>query len=382
MKKITWFTHTNIVCIESQKLEFDLTDLIDVFIKNEVWNKTRYRTEYNFKFDQTDLQKIKSIKVNIHTDIAPFSNFHTYENIINNYIDLAKIEKTKIFTSGITEAKKIAVIEVEFESENDLINNLTYEQEKDPKLIFEQLTEKNFVTWNEFRRIKSIICEFIQFFMFNLHLNYLTHQYTFSISDKSELIGFSIVSESDNYYYETDRIDLLSHYILYSKKNDILKSLMSSTSKFWCNDISSIHFFLDALKSNYITSTNFIKLVFTLESFFGQGVSNDYITLVIPLLISKKIAEMKNYREIMKTCFNLRNKIVHGNSLINFLEESYKGNKSKSAENVHIDKLFFELKNIITHIFFFYINRKLYLRKDGKKINHELIFSLIPNGLN
>jgi hypothetical protein len=233
--------------------------------------------------------------------------------------------------------------------------------------------------WVELQKLRSIICEFIQFFTFNLHLNFPTYAYTFSIADKPEPIGFTIVTENENCSYQVDKIELLSHYVLYAEQNDNITELMNETSKFWCTNIATIYFFLDALKSNYITSTNFLKLVFTLESFFGRNISNDYMTLVLPLLTAENINDMKKSRELMRECFNQRNEIVHGNALINFLEESsYRVEKGKRG----IDELFFEMKNLIIKVFYFYINRQLYLKDNTHKINHELIFTLFPKGIN
>tara|TARA_R110000868_G_scaffold34972_2_gene125658 strand:- start:121 stop:588 length:468 start_codon:yes stop_codon:yes gene_type:complete len=144
---------------------------------------------------------------------------------------------------------------------------------------------------------------------------------------------------------------------------------MNITSKFWCKYISSIHLFLDALKGNHITSSNFIKLVFTLESFFSKSSSNDFMTLVSPLIISSNVKEMKNYREIIKRSFQYRNDIVHGGKVHNI---------SKNGEMIN---LFFELKNIISRVFAYLINEKLYLEKNNPKLNHELIFNLFPKGI-
>jgi hypothetical protein len=210
-----------------------------------------------------------------------------------------------------------------------------------------------------------------------LHLNFLTHRYSFSFTDKPNPSGFSLINENKHYFYETDRMEMLSHYILYESQNDSLNSLMNKTSKFWIKDINSIHFFLEALKSNYITSTNFIKLVFTLETFFGKNVSNDYVSLVVPLIISNSISDMKKHREIIKKSFSLRNEIVHGNTLFNF------NSSAKSYFNdIRNDELFFELKNLIIHVFHFYINNDLYLRKYNVNISHELMFELLPKGIN
>jgi hypothetical protein len=93
------------------------------------------------------------------------------------------------------------------------------------------------------------------------------------------------------------------------------------------------------------------------------------MTLVAPLLVSKNISEMKKYRESLKKCFQLRNEIVHGNNVHNM------------QKNREMTKLFFELKNLITLIFHFMINNKLYLGNENPKLNHELIFRLLPKGL-
>lgn len=376
MKKFYWFTSTNFATITSGQFSFDLTDYLKTFTENGLWTKAKYRTEYSDKFVKEDLEKIKSIKIHFYSSNFPYSNLHMYEGVIANYFDTKKITQAKIISSGISEASKIAVLEIDFDSQNKIINELTYEEEKNVDCVFERLSDDNHDAWIELRRIKSVACEFIQFFTFNLHLNFLTHDYTFSFEEKSNPIGFTIVHENDEHHYSTDKIELLSHYILYDKESDNLKNLMDTTSKFWCTDFPSIHFFLDALKGNYITSTNFVKLVFTMESFFTKDLSNDFVSLTVSLVTSKDITEMKKIRETIRESFSLRNEIVHGNRLINMIDDSYDSDKKKRP-----DKLFFELKNIITKIFYFYINHNLFLRTQKVKINHELMFELLPNGL-
>lgn len=376
MKKLTWVTHTNISTKTRQDLNFDLTQFLAIFIKNELWNKKPYRTEYKEKYTKKCLEKITSINVNIHSDIAPYSNFHRYENILNKYIDLEKIEYSKIHSSGISEAFKIAVIEVQFDSDNKVIDYLTYEEEKDIDTVFgKKMSDENHKSWLELKKIKSIISEFVQFYIFNFHLNFLTHNYQFSFSDKPNLIGFTTVSENGNHYYETDKIDFLAHYFLYEKEHDKMLELMRVTSEFWHKEIPSIHFFLDALKGNNVTSTNFIKLVFTIESFFSKNSSNDFMSLTIPMLLSKNISESKSFRETLTKSFSKRNEIVHGNKLYDF--SSYSDKESKDLAD-----LFFKLKNLIIHLFYFYIDQKLYNNRQNEKINHEMIFRLFTNRIN
>lgn len=151
---------------------------------------------------------------------------------------------------------------------------------------------------------------------------------------------------------------------------------MRITSEFWHRELPSIHFFLDALKGNFITATNFIKLVFTVESFFGFKTSNDFITLTLPLVVSKDIHTMKSFREILKTSFDQRNNIVHGSEIYELQKQVNNKPDSKS-----ISVLFFELKNVIIHTFYFYINENLYHSKFNEKINHDLIFKYFPNGI-
>ncbi|HRE79259.1 MAG TPA: HEPN domain-containing protein [Flavobacterium sp.] len=375
MRKFLWFTHTNIDCTSRKDFSFDLTSYLSIFIENELWKKKRYRTEYNYEFEREDLEKIKSLKVNFHIQNSPYSNFHEYEIILNEYFQLGKVEQLKIISSGISEALRIGVVEVEFETKQVILKNLEYKDEKNYDKVFEHITKENLESSRESDIIKSIVSEFIQFLTFNLHLNFLTHTYSFSFTDKPNLSGFSLVIENENYFYETNRMELLSHYILYEEKNDNLNYLMQKTSRFWVKDINSIHFFLDALKSNYVTSTNFIKLVFTLETFFGKNISNDYVSLVVPLIISQNISEMKRNREIIKKCFSLRNEIVHGNTLFDFNFSA-----KPFFKDIKNDELFFELKNLIIYIFYFYMNNDLYLRTNNVNLSHELIFEFFPTG--
>lgn len=377
MKKLLWFTETNINHTTKRttghSLKDKTTDLskyINVFTELKIWEKENYRTEYSSKINEENLKQISSIKIHLHTEGYPFSNFHNYEKLIESYIGIGKIEKEKLLSSGISEAAKIAVIEVDYESELNSIKNLSHEDEKDIEKVFDILTPENDTIWIEQNIIKSIACEFVQFFTFNLHLNFLTRDYGFSFIQKAKPVGYVAIISEEEVYYETDTTDLLAHYILWEDSPELLDQYMDITSKFWCKYISSIHFFLDALKGNYITASNFTKLVFTLESFFSKNSSNDYITLVCPLLISSNIHEMKNYRDIIKKSLNYRNEIVHGGKVHNI------------KKNDEMTKLFFQLKNIVSRIFEFIINNQLYLGNHNPKLNHELIFNRLPKGLN
>lgn len=369
MRKLLWFTNTNISTKDHQDYSFELTKYLNVFVENKLWKKRKYHSEYNHEFGISDLQSIESIKIHIHNQGAPFSNLHSYESLINQYVDIDNIEQTKVSSSGISEAHKIAVIEVEYRSDNKLISSLSYEAEKDIDLVSERLSEENRVIWVEQNNIKTIVIEFVQFYIFNLHLNFLTQDYGFNFTKKHNPIGFTLTSEKGENNFNIDKIELLSHYILYEKENDNLENLMNKTSKFWCNYNPSIHFFLEALKGDFVTAISYTKLVFTLESFFSKNTSNDFITLIIPLLISNNVTEMKKYREIIKISFNRRNDIVHGSKMIDLVS------KDDMISN------FFELKNVVTRIFYFMINDQRFTEKRFAKINHELIFELLPNGI-
>ena len=166
--------------------------------------------------------------------------------------------------------------------------------------------------------------------------------------------------------------------MFYDKEQDNLQELMRLTSKFWHREIPSVHFFLDALKGNFITATNFIKLVFTVESFFGKNTSSDFMALSISQILGKNIAEMKAIREKLIPSFRFRNEIVHGGKIHNItMESTIKWNK----QNLNTSELFFYLKNVIIRLFYFYINEELYLSKNNEQINHELIFKYFPNGI-
>lgn len=374
MKTFYWFTETLFDSQERGEYSFDLSAYLKVFVENKLWEKPAYRTEYKEKFAKQDLEKIQSIKIHFHVANSPFHNFHNYENIINKYFDIDKIEPRKIACSGIGEANRIAVIEIVFDSDKELIPELSYDEERDIELVIERLNSGD--TWKEEVKIKSIACEFVQFFIFNLHLNFITTEYTFAFSDKPNPIGFTVVSKESSLSYSTEKLELLTHYILYQKEGDKLEQLMGITSRFWSKGPSMIHFFLDAVKTNCVTSTNFIKLVFALESFFGKNASNDFVSFVAPLAISENINEMKGWRETVRKSFKLRNEIVHGNSLIDLMD-SYR----REEDNQGMDKLFFELKSVIIRLFYFYINNDLFNRQGMGKINHELLFEFFPRGI-
>ena len=377
MKKFLWFTHTNIDCASRKDFSLDLTPCISIFVEKELWKKKRYRNEYNAEYGKEDLEKLKSLKINFHLTNSPYSNGHGYERILEKYFTLNDIDQIKISSSGIADAARIGVIEVQFESEKIIPKNLNYEEEKDFEKVLGQFDEEYHESMDEAEKLKSIISEFIQFLTFNLHLNFLSYRYAFSFTDSPNPTGFSVINKNESYFYKTDKMEMLSHYILYESEKDQLQLLMQETAKFWTKDINSIHFFLDALKSNYVTSTNFIKLVFTLETFFGKNVSNDYVSLVIPLLISTNINDMKKARDIIKKSFTLRNEIVHGNNLFYFNSSA-----KPFFNDIRNDELFFELKNLIINIFLIYINKNLYMRKHNVNISHELMFEFLPKGIN
>jgi hypothetical protein len=381
MKRLYWFARTGIACMERKELVFDLTPYITIFQTNKLWERTRYRTEYNYRFDETDLQKIKALRVFIHTDIAPLSNLHEYEKVLNRYVPFENISRTKLLSSGLSEVDKLAVFEVDIESTINLTPDLTYEQEKDIDAVFSAMTDKIHDQMYESERVKSIVCDFMQFFVFNLHLNFLTIDYSFHLKDKPNLMGLTVMSKDNVYSSRVDRIDFLSHYILYDKSLDKMDELMRKSAEFWCFKTPSVHFFLEALKGDFISSTNFIQLLFTLESFFANNISNDYITLVVPLLIANNVKEMVRTREIIRRCFMLRNEIVHGNGMFNIHEDKYTRPNTSEVKDMPKVELFFELKNILIKTIYFCLRNNLFLQTDKKKITHELIFKMLPQGI-
>ncbi|WP_422351143.1 hypothetical protein [Flagellimonas sp.] len=386
MKKLHWFTHTNIdtrrvksrnaLKKDNPKVSIDLSHFIEIFAKNEIWKRKKYRTEYSSEYSEQDVSKLKSIKVYFYSEEAPYSNGHSYESIINNYVDLNKIETSKITSSGIGDAFQIAVIETEIDTSVKVIDYLTHEEERDIEKIFEKkLTNENIDSWHETNRIKGLISEFLQFLSFNMHLNFRSINYSFSFTEKPLQTGFTVLSDQNSYYYETDKIDFLGHYIYYESEIDQVLNLMNESAKFWHKEIPTIHFFLDALKGSYVTINNFSKLVFTLESFFREKTSSDYITLTVPLLVGNDIRTMKEIRETLKLCFRIRNNYVHGKEIIDLRTKLSKG------ENIRVEEMFYKLKNIIIQLFTFYIKHNLFLMKNNEKINHELVFRLLPEGI-
>lgn len=370
---------TGIACKEDKELTFDLSPFIAIFLSNKLWERNRYRSDYAYKFEEVDLQKIKSIKLHIHTNVAPLSNLHEYETVINRYIPLDKISKVKLLSSGLRDVDKLAVVEIEFESTVPVSTDLNYEEEKNIDSVHESWTDDRHDEITEYERIQSITCDFIQFFVFNLHLNFLSIDYSFHWKDKPNPMGLLTLCKDGIVGSNVSKIDMLTHYILYDKQKDNLKELMNRTAEFWCVNVSPVHFLLESLKSDYISYVNFIQLLFTLESFFDKGISNDYITLVVPLLAANNEQDMVRVRLIIRECFKARNNIVHGNSIFNIHENKYK--KGVSVEEMEYSQLFFELKNIVISLFYFCLRRSYFVGNRNKKITHDAIFKCIPNGI-
>ena len=111
-------------------------------------------------------------------------------------------------------------------------------------------------------------------------------------------------------------------------------------------------------------------MIFTIESFFSKNTSNDFISLTLPLILSNDIGERKKIREVLKRSFALRNEIVHGNKIFDIMCNEKDGLK-----------LFFDIKIIAIKIFRFYVEKKLYNRKDNIKINHEFMFNQVSVSL-
>lgn len=163
MKTLTWFTHTNIDTrkiihkpedylnsfhIDKPTISFDLSEFIQTFKDNEIWNRKKYRSEYIENYNKIDFEKIKSLKIHFHSKNSPYSNFHCYENVLKSYINLENIENTKIASSGISEASQIAVLVCEYDSENKIAEYLNYEEEKDINIVFEKrLSDQNVESW-------------------------------------------------------------------------------------------------------------------------------------------------------------------------------------------------------------------------------------------
>jgi hypothetical protein len=370
MKKLYWFTSTNFDSNPKRDYSFDLTKYIETFTKGELWAKEKYRDDYRAAFKRDDLNKIRLLKLHFHCADSPYSNLHSYERILAKYIDISQIDRQKRASSGINRASRIAVIEMWFDSQYEILGDLTYEQEKDFDFVAVRLSDETSDSWEEQKRLKAMACEFAQFFMFNLHLNYLTKDYAFSFKQSTDAVGLCVVTDGARISTATEITDLLSHYVFYDSSTDIMDNLMTLTSEFWSKNIPSIHFFVASMRGDYVNTTNFIKLVFTLESFFAENISNDYISLTIPLVLDKNVSDMRTTRQLIRECFKLRNKIVHGNSMVSF----------SSAEDDSPERLFFSLKNLITRIFYFYLNNRLF--EQGKlKLTHELIFDFLPTGI-
>lgn len=373
LRKFIWFTHTGVDTrrIKSynseNKATVDLTKYIEVFIKNELWLRPAYRPGYPKIFLEEDLRKVKSIKVDFHSENAPYSNAHGYERIISKYHDVEKIETWKLSSSCIQDAFQLAVISVDFISNFNIINELTRDEEKDIDVVFEKmLTDENINADRELETIKSIVVEFLQFLSFSLHLTFPSIDYSFSNKENVYQSGFIIVKNESKAYYKDSKTDLLGHYICY-EENNILNSVLDKVSQIWHKEIPSVYFFLSSLKGSHMNIDNFSKMVFTLESFFNKNVSTDFMKLSIAILMGKDYLEVLKLKICLSESFKIRNEYIHGGSIPNLYDEV------RNKEHRNIWEVFYDLKNIVIHLFTFFIDNQLYDKRVKQYINDDLV---------
>lgn len=372
IRNLFWFTHTNIDTARYNKLNktervtIDLTKYIEKFIAKKLWDRAPYCIGYPKPFTKSDLNKIKNIKIDFHEDGSPFSNAHNYENIISLYHDVASIETDKLSSSDIQEASLIAVIIVQYESDHDVLTGITRDEEKNIDIVFEKyLSSENIAANQELQSIKRIVEEFLQFLMFSLHMTFLSKDYELYNSKNIYKSGFVIVTNNGKSFFQSSKIDLLGHYIYYEDA-DVFNKVIDIVSDVWCTEIPSINFFLNAVIGSHMNIDNFSKLLFTIESFFNNNTSTDFMKLSISMLIGIDFKDVDHIKNCLTESFKIRNEYVHGGKIPNLHDNFSKKDKI-------IWKLFFELKNITIRIFIYFLQNRLYENTKKQYINDDLV---------
>lgn len=370
MGKLFWFFNTGISTRQEEQLSFDLTFLLPMLIQGKIWEKSKYRTHYLDDFEEKDIQKINKLIIHIHTSEAPLSNFHDYLPILKAYCDTLRVEKHILFSSGLSQCENLAVVELDCNFENEIIENISIEDEMDPDKAFCYYCADNYRLGKiEENKLKSFVFELLQLFVINMHFNFPTSNYRFSFSQFPIQSGLLIKTDNRIINCKASYCDVLNHYILYEKEKDRLFDIMNKTLSLWCKDNISFYYFIDTLKGNHVDAVAFTKLVFTIESFFEKNTSSSFMRHAITLMLADNEDARATINKKLRDSFEFRNEIAHGGSLPTIANNSsYKG--------WNTSELFIDLKIIIIKLFAFLIQSSFYNEYPRRKIDSKYLFSI------
>ncbi|MDO3645303.1 hypothetical protein [Mucilaginibacter sp. L3T2-6] len=335
-----WFLHTSIRS-KDKYFEFDITEYCKVYFGNESYLTRQTTFDKQAEVDKATIDSIEQVKIKLYPfTVAPMSNTNEAERIIEAEIGKFPDFQHIINRGNLRHAHGLVIVEIKFNGDFTYSENLKLDEEKDIEKV---------LNWNidfDILRLRmiSIANDICSFFIFGLHLTYPTHSNSHE-STKPQSSGLLFMAGNTKYVLD-EHSDILAYPLLVEKERfDTLKEIWAMLAKVWHKDIWSFHRFIKAVRSDYITIDNFLDLVFTLESFFGNDTSTETMRLVSSLIVAKNKSEASKINQLLIDCFRIRNEVAHGGVHYRLYDKIPRKPKGDEKHKMILE-LFWELKNL------------------------------------
>lgn len=340
LQTFKWYLPTTMRCREPY-LEFDITDACKVFFAKAEYVKRKIKFDKEHDFDQAFLQRVRSVRINMHPFTSePLSNFKVANKIVAAEIGNLP-DHEHIFQRGnLRKAKGLVIVEIQFTDESDFPANLTLVEEDD----IEKIMDWDFDFESLQLQLISVANDVCSFFLLGLHMTFPTHSSSHS-SSRAQSSGL-VAMIGKTVYIRDVHSDMMGYPLLIEKDRlEMLNFILGRIAQVWHKDIWSFHRFIKAVRSDYTTIDHFLDLVFTLESFFDKNTSSETIRLVVAALTSRNKAAAKATDQLLVDCFRIRNEVAHGGVNFRLYDKSPRIPKGKEKHKMILE-LYWELKNL------------------------------------
>ncbi|MBC9909820.1 hypothetical protein [Chitinophaga varians] len=342
LNKFYWALPAHLMSRDQQHVEYDLTECLNTFKANEFW-KRKIAYDSQVGLTPENLAKFSSIKIKLIPHNGVHFRVHNHSHtILTDLLGNIDSDLQYIVERGnLRTAKSLVIVTIEYESDIPLMTNCKKENEFDPERIF-SLDEDFQMIYLECQTLAN---EMASFFLTALHLVHPTRNS--GVETGFQQSSGLIVFENDNgRYYSDAHSDIITHPVLIESSNTItLAGTLDILANVWHKELWTIHSYLKALRSDRIEIDNFLDLMFTLESFFPDQASAEFIRTTASILCGDTLKDAQEIDLKLKVAFKIRNEVAHGGIHFRIMDYFAFGSKKYL-----ILLLFWDLKTIVTNL--------------------------------
>lgn len=361
--KINWIVpcYFNYKEYSNDEIVFDLTKHLQLFLKNEVWNR-KFDYGFNNGLKNTDIEDIKNVKIKI----KPRSISNVYPKRIIDYIERFQkipkyldLENYKKWDSNLG----VVIIEVEY------YNNSNEIPTRKEVIDFEYRED----FYKNYHKHVAVLKELASFFLASLHLTFPTKS-IMGWNDDPIDDGIFCIKSNKKFYATHLRTNSFMHHILIEKDKiqNVIEN-MDALASVWHLNLWPLKRFLISVESNRVSMDNLLDLLYSLEGLFSKNTSSDYIKMFCTITLCKEKKQAIHLKEWLDKAFQIRNDIAHG-------ERSYDSfDKIKFlGKEIAVEQVYWEMKKIVVLMLIRAISKLL---KDNKiknlKFNHEDLLNVV-----